>query len=182
LFVEPRSSGAYTLDSVGPNNDVALFATGTGEAPHNAMLAELLTRGHAGRIINATCVRWQRDLAYAAAHRQLERRYPNYRYLTLTTREPENLDASHPRYVGKQYLQQYVQSDQFEQDSGLVLDPARVHVFLCGSPAMIGAPVRQPDALRREPQPGGMLDVLHRRGFTPDEPGRPGNVHFERYW
>ena len=38
------------------------LATGTGEAPHNYMLWELLRRGHTGRILSACCVRYRRDL------------------------------------------------------------------------------------------------------------------------
>ncbi len=68
------------------------------------MLAELLSREHRGRIVSAVCVRYQSDLAYLRAHRELER------------------------------------------------------------------------------QPGGMIDVLHKRGFVSDRPKQPGNVHFERYW
>ncbi|MDP6443850.1 MAG: ferredoxin--NADP reductase, partial [Pirellulaceae bacterium] len=53
LFMEPHIVGRYTLDEVPPDDSVVLFGTGTGEAPHNAMITELLARGHRGRI---TCV------------------------------------------------------------------------------------------------------------------------------
>ncbi len=182
LFVEESLHGSYSLDQVGPTDDVVFAATGTGEAPHNAMLAELLTRGQTGRIVCVTGVRRRRDLAYESVLRELERRYANFRYLTLTTREPENLDADAPGYVGKQYIQGYVQSGAFERESGVALDPQKVHVFLCGNPDMIGVPVKVPGTDQRQPQPGGMIDMLQQRGFRADEPSRPGNVHFERYW
>ncbi len=59
------------------------------------------------------------------------------------------------------------------------LEPDNTHVFLCGNPAMIGL---SPRVVERGHEPGSMLDVLLRRGFQTDEHGRPGNVHFERYW
>jgi ferredoxin/flavodoxin---NADP+ reductase len=182
LFMGPKATGHYTLDSVRSDENVIFVATGTGEAPHNVMVAQLLSTGHVGEIVTVTCVRQRRDLGYAEIHRQLERTHANYRYLTLTTREPENLNPSHHEFVGKKYLQNYFESGTFEHDSGVPLDPQQTHVFLCGNPAMIGAP-RQ-DALGKQflPTPMGMIEVLSRRGFCPDEKARPGNIHYEKYW
>lgn len=181
LFVGPHPHGNYTLAPVNDDHNVVFAGTGTGEAPHNAMLVELLARGHRGRIAVVTCVRYRKDLAYAAAHRRIESAFPQYRYLTLTTREPQNVDPSRPDYVGKQYVQQYVASGRFEADWGAALDPHHTHVFLCGSPAMIGAP-QHTHALRFYPKPTGMVETLEERGFQMDEPHQPGNVHLEKYW
>lgn len=180
LFVDPHPTGHYTLEGVGPEHDVFFFATGTGEAPHNAMIAELLSRGHRGRIVSAVCVRYRRDAAYRAVHEQLARRHANFRYLVVTTREPENVDPSCAGYVGKRYLQQLAASGELARLTGMELDPARAHVFLCGSPEMIGlARGKGPG-----PQfvPGSMLALLSERGFAADAPHALGNVHFERYW
>lgn len=180
LFIERHASGHYTLDGVRPEQDVFFFATGTGEAPHNAMIAELLAGGHWGKIINAVSVRHYRDAAYRAVHEQLAQRYANYRYLVVTTREPENLDATRLDYVGKRYLQQLVASGELARQTEVSLDPQRAHVFLCGSPAMIG--LDRGPAHEMQFVTGSMLDLLSQRGFTPDTPRAAGNVHFERYW
>ena len=182
LFMGLRPRGQYTLAAVGPRDDVVFIATGTGEAPHNAMTAELLGRRHEGRIASLTSVRYERDLAYLAAQRELERMFPNYRYVALTTREPRNVDPSHPQYVGRRHVQEFVASGDFEEQAEVRLDPARTHVYLCGSPAMIGAPRRDGDGHLGFPEPAGMAELLVHRGFRLDEPRRPGNVHFERYW
>jgi ferredoxin--NADP+ reductase len=181
LFVEQHTAGHYTLEPLRPNDDVFFFATGTGEAPHNAMVAQLLARGHRGRIVNAVSVRLRGDAAYHSTHKELMRRFPNYHYQVLTTREPENLDASRPDYAGKQYLQDIVRSGALEHTTAVPLDPARAHVFLCGSPAMIGVS-RAAVSGRQGTAAESMLDLLLARGFRPDEPNRPGTVHFERYW
>jgi ferredoxin--NADP+ reductase len=181
LFLAPRVHGRYILPDLDAETNLVFAATGTGEAPHNAMLAELLSRQHRGRIVSTTCVRFHKDLAYLEKHRELERRFSNYRYLTLTTREPENLDSNHPGYVGKRYLQDYFESGAFERESGLTLDPADTQVFLCGSPGMIGVPMRAHDPSKRYPAPKGMIEVLEERGFELDRPHGPGNIHFEKY-
>lgn len=182
IFVSDHPHGQYTLARVQPDDDVIFAATGTGEAPHNAMLAELLAAGHRGRLVSAICVRTKADLGYLQVHRRLESMYSNYRYLTLTTREPENTDPQHAGYVGKRYLQDYFASGDFARDADVALDPLRTHVYLCGSPAMIGVPHHTHDPAKRYPKPLGMVEVLERQGFQVDQPHEPGNVHFEKYW
>lgn len=182
LFVGPKTTGHYTLSHVAEGQDVVFLSTGTGEAPHNAMVAELLERRHTGRIVNAVCVRLRSDLAYLDVHLEVERQASNYRYIPLTTREPENIDPKQPGYVGKQYIQKLIESGRLETELGHALDPRRTHVFLCGNPAMIGIPHVNDDGSRSFPQPTGVIELLERRGFHADERGHMGNVHFEKYW
>ena len=182
LYCGPHVHGHYTLHRVFRDDHVIFAATGTGEAPHNCMVAELLATGHRGRIVSVVCVRWKQDLAYLHAHRILERQYPNYRYVVLTTREPENIDPAAEDFIGKRYLQEYFQSGDLERETGLTLSPEECQVFLCGSPEMIGVPHRTHDPAKRYPEPIGMVEVLEERGFRVDQPHQPGNVHFEKYW
>lgn len=181
LHLGAKVTGHYTLDDVPKNGNVIFVATGTGEAPHNTMLAELLAKSHQGRVVTVTCVRKRHDLGYLSVYRELESRYENFRYLPLTTREPENLDPTLPNYKPKQHLQEYFDSGAFEEDSRLALDPATCSVFLCGNPAMIGVPTRGLHGMA-PPSPRGMVHLLQQRGFTIDEPGQSGNIHFEKYW
>jgi ferredoxin--NADP+ reductase len=182
LFCGPHAHGRYGLGQIEPDDNIVFAATGTGEAPHNAMLAELLTRGHRGRIISVTCVRYRHDLAYLAAHRELEGRFSNYRYVTLTTREPENINPAFPGFVGKRYLQDYFASGDFERDNNCRLNPDDWHVFLCGSPDMIGAAHRAIEPAPHLTTQRGMVEILEQRGFHIDQPHSAGNIHFERYW
>jgi ferredoxin--NADP+ reductase len=182
LFVGPRFVGHYTLAKVQPDDDVLFIATGTGEAPHNAMLADLLALGHRGRIASIVCVRLRLDLGYLTQHRELERRYGNYRYVALTTREPENLDQTAPGYAGKVYLQKYFERGDCERVLGYSLDPDHTHAFLCGNPAMIGLPRTELGGGYTETQSSGMVRVLESRGLRLDTPRSVGNIHCERFW
>jgi len=182
LFVGPKVTGHYTLHNVKPDDNCVFVSTGTGEAPHNAMVAQLLSNGHQGQLVSVTCTRFRHDLGYQQQHHQLEKQHENYRYLTLTTREEENLDPSAPNYVGKQYIQDYFKSGGLERDGGLVLDPEHTHVFLCGNPAMIGAPKRLASGELQFSENGGMIKQLIERGFQLDLPHNEGNIHWEKYW
>lgn len=180
IHVSLRAHGRYTLAHTTANDQIAFIATGTGEAPHNAMLMELLASGHQQSIVSLTCVRRRQDLAYLSVHRELERRFSNYRYLTLTTREAENLDPRAAGYVGKKYVQDYFASGAFEHAAGMSLDPKRTHIYLCGNPAMVGLSSHRLNGSIAGPT--GMVEILQQRGFQLDEPHRPGNLHCERFW
>ena len=173
IYLGPKVAGRYTLAPVtDPAGTVILLSTGTGEAPHNAMVTELLRKGHHGPIVSAVTVREWADLGYTDQHRELEKRYPNYTYLPLPTRESD---------VPKRYIQDLITADAFEKELGVPLDAATTHVFLCGNPAMIGLP-EEHDGEERFPEVTGVVELLTERGFTLDRRNQPGNIHFEEYW
>jgi ferredoxin--NADP+ reductase len=178
LYLGEKMTGHYNLDAVKDDDAVVFLATGTGEAPQNYMLWQLLRRGHRGRILSAVCVRYHRDLGYLQIHDELMRRYPRYTYLALTTREADTVRQ-------KVYIQDLISSGQLEERLGQPLDLARTHVFLCGNPKMIGVPVRDRETGQRNyPAPVGVVEILEQRGFQADQPQIKfkGNIHFEEYW
>jgi len=182
LFISDRPKGRYTLEGIQPEHDVLFISTGTGEAPHNTMVVELLRRKHRGRIGAIVTVRYQRDLAYLTEYRELEKRFPAFRYLPSTTREAVNLDPSHPQYVGKKYTQNLFAMGEISRLLGWESLPENTHIFLCGNPAMIGIPRRSDDGELDFPEPPGMIEILLRQGFTLDSPRNLGNIHFEKFW
>jgi ferredoxin--NADP+ reductase len=179
IEVQKKITGQYVLGDLRPSDTVLMLATGTGEAPHNAMVTSLLASGHQGRIVNVTSVRHASDLGYTAEHQKLMQQFPQYCYLPYSTRDPINLDPSLEDYVGKQYLQDLFRSGKLAESAGVDFSPATTHVFLCGNPAMIGyvppggKPLSTP----------GMLSVLCDAGFddSTDLQGA-GSVRFEKYW
>ena len=186
LWMGTKITGHYTLAGVRPDDNVLFLSTGTGEAPHDAMLVELLAGGHRGRLVSLVCVRQFQDLGYRRTHERIAELYPQYACRWLTTREPINLDPQSPGYVGKIYLQQYIESGDFEREYDIPLDPERTHVFLCGNPDMIGAPLKgrhvKSDTEPTFPEKRGMCQMLYERGFIFDAKDAPGTIHYEEYW
>ena len=174
LYMGRKFTGHYTLEGVSPDDNIVFLSTGTGEAPQNAMIAELLRKGHEGHMLNVVCVRYRTDLAYTEQHAVLVDRYSNYKYVTITTREPENEGK-------KVYIQDLVTSSQIEKELGAPMDPDHTHVFLCGNPAMIGLPKWTDDGMVF-PETLGVCQQLHEKGFTIDHRKERGNVHYEEYW
>jgi ferredoxin/flavodoxin---NADP+ reductase len=179
LQVGEKVVGHFTLSPVKAKTDAVVFlGTGTGEAPHNSMAATLLRTGHTGPILNACCVRYARDLGYMDIHKRLEKQFPNYKYLPLTTREVVEGGS-------KKYIQDLIVSKELDAFLGRPLDPTACHVFLCGNPKMIGIPYKDKETGEwKHPQPFGAIEALEARGFKADNPTLKveGNVHFEKYW
>jgi ferredoxin--NADP+ reductase len=173
IYLGPKVAGRYTLNSViDPHAEIVFFSTGTGEAPHNGMVIDLLRKGHTGPIVSAVTVRQSADLGYMDKHRELESRYPNYHYVPMPTREPG---------VPKRYLQDLIRDDDFGQELGVELSSETSHVFLCGNPAMIGLPEEE-DGELVFPETTGVVELLVEQGFTLDRRNSPGNIHYEEYW
>lgn len=173
LYLGPKVAGRYTVDPItDPSASVVFIGTGTGEAPHNAMLVDLLRRGHYGKILSVVTVRYLSDLAYLSEHRELEERYPNYRYLPVPTREPG---------LPKLYAQDLLRDGAMEDALRAPLDPVNSHVFLCGNPSMIGLP-EYVEEVPVYPETPGMAELLSKQGFILDHRKVSGNVHYEEYW
>ncbi len=174
IYLGPKVAGRYTLSAVtNPEMAVVFFATGTGEAPHNSMITELLRKGHTGPIVSTVTVRNWQDLGYLETNRRFEERFPNFHYLPMPTREAN---------VPKRYLQDLIRDGDIEEKIGGSFDPANTHAFLCGNPAMIGLPEEDEDGVSKFPETTGVVELLAERGFTLDLRNQPGNIHFEEYW
>ncbi|MCA9322745.1 MAG: ferredoxin--NADP reductase [Planctomycetes bacterium] len=162
IHLGPKPKGLFTLDQVLPDRHVVFVATGTGLAPYMSMLRTHLVCGSERRfaIIHGARVSW--DLGYRAELETLARLCANFSYIPAITRPAED-----PNFGGETgYLQDLVEKDVVTQRSKISLDPLTTDVFLCGNPKMIEA----------------VTALLVARGFAPDRPRQPGNLHTEKYW
>ncbi len=101
-------------------------------------------------------------------------RFSNYHYYAMSTRDPENLDPNHPKYVGKQYVQQLFTSGRMAELAGSSLDPQSSCVLVRQSSDDWDCQTWHKSA----DQPG-MLQLLQHAGFTNPDTG-PGHVRYEK--
>lgn len=173
LFMGRKMAGRYDATAVDdPTAPLVFLSTGTGEAPQMAMIVELLRTGHTGPIVSVVTARHWSDLVYVDKNRALEKRFDNYTYLPIPTREPD---------VEKRYIQDVVRNDFTADKLGFELDPTNTHVFVCGNPDMIGLPDESGDQ-PVFPTTLGVSEILVERGFKLDKRKDPGNIHFEEFW
>lgn len=188
IFCDRKVKGAYTLDleDLSTDRHLVFVSTGTGEAPHNAMIWELLRTGYEGPITSIVSVRREADLAYRPIHESLESLYGNYTHVWLTTEEETSGS-------GKMAVQEFIQDGGFEARIGRKPDPENFSFFLCGSDSLIGVPGIERETRRkiypkdRVTGQGGLIELLETRfGFQTDSvvkgQGERGNIHFEKWY
>ncbi|PIQ83375.1 MAG: hypothetical protein COV75_07815 [Candidatus Omnitrophica bacterium CG11_big_fil_rev_8_21_14_0_20_63_9] len=173
IFCGRKIVGYYTLHAVPPQRHLLFVSTTTGESANNAMVNQALRERPGVRVCQVlVAVNGWRSL-YAEEHAALMRCEPRYRYVVL---QVDAYAAAEAR------LGAWLQDARCAADElGFVLDPAQSHVFLCGDPALIGAPTKQ-GAWRYERSQHGLIRPLTAAGFSLRTRFQPGTVDYEAYW
>ena len=87
MFIGKKGIGSYSLEHLRSEAETVVFlASGTGEAPHTQMIAELLSENRDINIVSAVSCRFEKDFAYREAYKKLEDENPNFFYYTTSTR------------------------------------------------------------------------------------------------
>jgi ferredoxin--NADP+ reductase len=175
LYVGPRAEGIFTLDKSSSKN-VLMIGTGTGLAPYMSMIRGELGVGHNGRqglravwqcngsrqfvIVHGARHSW--DLGYRTELTALSRHCSNFHYLPVVTRPQE--DETWRGRTG--YIQDLINSDVVERETGLDVTPEHFEVFLCGNPGMIDS----------------VFGWAEARGFTRDKGQEMGTIHAVKFW
>jgi ferredoxin--NADP+ reductase len=163
LLMGPKVTGMFTLDSVPPDQNVMLFATGTGLAPYMSMIRSSLAENKQRRvaIVHGAYHSW--DLGYRAELTTLARVCPHLAYLPLIS-EPGEEPAPWTGLTG--FCQDVWKAGAIGERWGFEPTKDNTHAFLCGHPGMIQ----------------GMLDLLTEDGFAEHTKKSPGQIHLEKYW
>jgi ferredoxin--NADP+ reductase len=162
VFLGPKASGIFTLDRVPPEKAVVLIATGTGLAPYVSMLRTLLVNDGQRRFVILHGARYSWDLGYRGELESLARLRPNFTYIPSITRPDQ--DPHFIGYTGR--IQALLEHGVLERESGVVLDPAKAEVFLCGNPDMVKLATA----------------LLGEKGFAAKGGAAPVTIHVEEYW
>lgn len=162
LWMDPAARGEFGLARVPREAELLLVATGTGLAPFVSMLRAAPASERWSRALVVHGVRHPGELGYRAELEARAARDPKVRYAPVVSR-PEPAEAWNG-LTGR--VQAVLEPSRLRALAGFELDPARVHVLLCGNPEML----RDVGAL------------LEPRGFRLDGAGGAGNLHVESYW
>lgn len=173
IWIDKTVFGFLTLERFVDGEDLWLVATGTGLSAYLSMLRDPATWTRFKRIILLHGVRQANELAYREELLSLtqvnEAQRAQFIYLPVTSREPlsQHLSPSiAPEWLHPARLTNLLSSGEFEQRTGVALDPARSRIMLCGNPAMVTE----------------MRELLSARGFAPGRRGVAGNLAVENYW
>ena len=172
VSIVPKIAGHYVLEDIKPEDNIIFLATGTGQAPHNAMVCELLRQGHQGKMIIVECNRTADMFGYSGQLKSLDEKFSNVHYKQLMTREGDQ----------PMRIQPYLEKGLLEEEFDLKIDRKNTKVFLCGNPDMIGIPKFEGDYPTFEKQ-GGVVEYLVNKYSMKIHHGHsPGEIYYEKYW
>ncbi len=174
IYVGPKIVGHYTLQTREKERNVLFISTTTGESPHNSMILELLKNNEAMAMSNLVVSEKGWISAYHNVHRRLMKLIPHYKYITFQNDAGfRNLET---------FLEQCLRDSRFSQEAmGWEVNAKNTHIYLCGDPRMIGAPLKL-GGWKYEYPDYGLMRLLQKFKFQPSTRFQLGNVSFESYW
>ena len=173
VFCGEKIVGQYTLEHIAHEKHVLLVSATTGESANNALVNQLLRERRQGRICHLMVgpVGW-RSL-YEAEHALASSTHSHYRYRAMTADSYQPLE---------EHVAACLRDAQLSRESfGFALRPETSCAFLCGDPAMIGAPIKR-GAWTYEQPDRGLIPVLTAGGFTLSTRFKQGTITHETYW
>jgi ferredoxin--NADP+ reductase len=163
VWLSAKPTGIFTLRDIPADKNLIMVATGTGLAPYMSMLRTHLASEGKRRFAAIVGSRHSWDIAYSAELTTMGRLSTNLDYLPIVSRPAEEPVP----WAGETgHVQDLWRSGKLAARWGFPPTPENSHVLLCGAPAMID----------------DMTAMLGAEGFAKDEPGKPGQIHAERYW
>lgn len=161
VFMGKKGVGMFTLDSVVPEKNIVLIATGTGVAPYMSMLrSDALKRKGNIMVVHGAANSW--DLGYSSELQLLESMFDQFTYLPTIT-EPQKEPAG---WNGDtRFIEKIWQGGIAKEKWGFDPTAEDTEIFLCGNPRMIES----------------MVALLEKDGFTEHTKKVPGQIHVEEF-
>jgi len=160
VWIRPKASGLFTLDTVPVSDDLWMLATGTGIAPFLSILKTKEVWDNYRHIILVYAVRRTEDISFRNEIDLLQQQYNDQlsTVLFVSREEVENTIAGRiPSAISARILEDRVSRS---------LGPSTSQVMLCGNPGMVK----------------DTTNILLTRGFKLHRRREPGQITFEKYW
>ena len=163
LWMSDKAKGMFTLDQVPEDQNIILFATGTGVAPYMSMLRSnvIIREKRNYAVVHGAWNSW--DLGYRSELLTIERLCPNFHYIPVISspdKEPMAWNGE-TGFVDKVWTAGMIQK-AWQHD----ITPDNTRIFLCGHPEMISS----------------MIGFLEKDGFKEHSSKSPGQIHLEKFW
>lgn len=161
VFMGKKGVGMFTLDSVVPEKNIVLIATGTGVAPYMSMIrSDALKRKGNIMVVHGAANSW--DLGYSSELQLLESMFDQFTYLPTIT-EPHKEPAG---WSGDtRFIEKIWEGGIAKEKWGFDPTADDTEIFLCGNPRMIES----------------MVALLEKDGFTEHTKKVPGQIHVEEF-
>lgn len=160
LYISKRIVGAFKLGDTPPHNDVVMVATGTGVAPYISFLRSYITDRPEQKmaVIQGAAKQW--DLGYYSELSFLDDGFDNFYYIPTLTHADETWDGYNL------WIEEMLEMDIIQEETGIKIDPDGTHFFLCGNPKMVE----------------NVSGWLKKFDYTRHTRREPGSLHIEEFW
>jgi ferredoxin--NADP+ reductase len=173
LFISTKIVGFHTLEGVEPTANILFLASGTGEAPHNSMIRQVLSENRPIKLASLILESSGWKSAYRPMHEATMTLFPQYKAVFQTYESQDGF---------LELIARLLREPALSRDMiGFSLEPESSHVFLCGDPAMIGAPKKR-GGWEIEEQESSLIRLLNDNRFVTETKFQEGNITFETYW
>ncbi|RJG01094.1 ferredoxin--NADP reductase [Noviherbaspirillum sedimenti] len=173
ILLDRQSHGVMTPERFIDGEDLWMLATGTGLGPFISILREPAVWQRFRHLLLVHSVRHAEEFAYGDELWELQRKYAvepaTLRIVQTSTRSSvinpaPGTGAGLARLNGR--ITTLLKNGELERHAGLVLQPEKSRVMLCGNPAMTDE----------------MRELLKARGMRPCRRELPGQYVAENYW
>jgi ferredoxin/flavodoxin---NADP+ reductase len=159
LQIEYHAHGFFTLDDIPKANTLWLFSSGTAIGPFLSIISDDQLWGQFDEVVLVHSVRMQAELAYVTLIQQTQKKYPQFKYLPLITRETTDfgLNRRLTQLIKSGEFFNYFSINEFSQES---------QFMICGNPQMVK----------------DITAILLELGFKRNRRSAPGHITVELYW
>jgi NAD(P)H-flavin reductase len=113
--------GAFYILEECMKNNIVFISTGTGIAPFRAMINSLLENNYKNKLKLISGYRYKKDVLYEEEFKNLEKKYENFNYYRILSKEGEE--------KGRGYVQKLI-SENLELDT---------YYYICGLKEMVNS-------------------------------------------
>lgn len=158
MWVDNKILGVFTLNQTPPNCNIVMVATGTGLAPYISFLRSHIRDNQNIKlaIIHGAAYPW--DLGYLSELEFIQNTFPNFFYFPTLLKSDESWTGL------RGYIEEHL-NESILQNSGIEVDPAKTHFYLCGNPKMVTS----------------VTGYLEKYGYTKHTKKKAGALHIEEY-
>ena len=131
IWIDNKILGVFSLNQTPDHCNIVMVATGTGLAPYISFLRSHLKEHSEIKMAVFHGASYPWDLGYYSELEFIKTNFSNFFYFPTLLKADESWTGL------KGYIEKHLESNILQDVTGIELDPAKTHFYLCGNPKMV---------------------------------------------